>query len=104
MSSIKTALELIDDLIAELDISSTVVPVSVPNPVPESTDSKKPANSEKASEKVNKPPPAASAALNVNAIDFRVGVIVKVDRHPTAEKLYVVNVFDYGYLFKSISF
>lgn len=106
----KSAIQLLDDIIAELE-------AALPNRHAEHTKSngnKKEKKEPKASEvetikseEEKKQPKAKKAAvetkgkskepswvgpLNVNAIDLRVGVIVKVQRHETAEKLYTEEI------------
>ena len=89
MSS-KTGLELLDDLIGEL----TAV-VGQPAPAKSQTGKSK----SKDGEGQTKPPqpPVSSAAavkaeVTVNSLDLRVGVIVEVKKHETADKLYCEQI------------
>eukprot|EP01032_Pedospumella_encystans_P028084 gene28084-31724_t len=95
----KSALDLLNDLIAELE-----------NAVESSTVKETASNKKEAKEKLPVPPkqPKVKAeskkvaaaptpsdqkeAININAIDLRVGIIRKVTKHETAEKLYCEEI------------
>ncbi|RYE84884.1 MAG: hypothetical protein EOO65_01455 [Methanosarcinales archaeon] len=101
----KTAVQLLDDLISELEICCAdlpVPPVAIEQGKKDAKESKtikqnKPGKSEK-NEKAEKTPsnpastPISTDEININSLDIRVGVIRKVERHPTAEKLYVEEI------------
>jgi aminoacyl tRNA synthase complex-interacting multifunctional protein 1 len=93
MASNRSALEQLEDIIAELSVStaslsekSTASAEAVPKA--KSTSAKPTAVA------AAQPKAAASTttALNINSIDFRVGRIVKVEKHASAEKLYVEEI------------
>lgn len=101
----KSALQLLDDLIAELD--SAVGPIAAaPAANKQGNKEDKKANNKK-TEKSDKPAkesnnkkevapvnagPEDASALNINHIDLRVGVIRSVKKHDTAEKLYCEEI------------
>lgn len=108
MSS-KSALELIDDLIAELQVAigsdpvpSTSSTTPPPAPVEGNTKEEKKGKGEKKGKEKKEatvvtaaaaPTPAANPEeITVNSIDLRVGIIRKVSKHPTAEKLYCEEI------------
>lgn len=85
----KTTLELLDNLIAELELA-----IGKEEPAPAAAPAKKEGAKK---EKGEKKPAAAPAAkvdeeLTVNSIDLRVGIIRKVSKHATAEKLYCEEI------------
>lgn len=94
----KSALDLLNDLIAELENAvqaSTVqeAPSSSKNgkdklPVPPQKQTKVKATKDQNVAK----PVDAKEAININAIDLRVGIIRKVCKHETAEKLYCEEI------------
>lgn len=107
MSANKSAMELLDDLIAELSVSvgsqpNTVVSSAVAAATETTTATKdgkmsaatkKEAPKETASKELaGKDSGKTKEGLNINCIDLRVGRIVKVERHPTADKLYVEEI------------
>jgi aminoacyl tRNA synthase complex-interacting multifunctional protein 1 len=84
----KTTIQLLDNLIAELELA--VGKDEPPAPVKKET-TKKEKNEKKGEQKA----PAAAKVeeeLTVNSIDLRVGIIRKVSKHPTAEKLYCEEI------------
>jgi aminoacyl tRNA synthase complex-interacting multifunctional protein 1 len=95
-----TAIKLLDDMINELEVLVNLSPeVSSLNPKIEGE--KKPANNkkaEKAPEIASTSAPATAAtdaaapSLNINSIDLRVGIIRKVTKHETADKLYCEEI------------
>jgi aminoacyl tRNA synthase complex-interacting multifunctional protein 1 len=112
-----SALELVDDLIAELEGRLNLKPGEAPRGASASasatstTAKKPPANNKKAGKKKAKPPPQggggakiAQAAPASNGddddekqpeickLEFKVGVIQKVWVHPTADKLYCEEI------------
>lgn len=100
--STKTAVQLLDDLISELEICCAdlpVPPVAAGQGKKEGKETKadkqsKPAKADKPEKAPSKSAsaPTASDEININSLDIRVGIIRKVDRHPTAEKLYVEEI------------
>lgn len=96
----KSALELLNNLIAELENAvqtSTVqdVPSSSKNgkdklPVPPQKQAKVKAEPKK--DQAAAKPADQKEAININAIDLRVGIIRKVSKHETAEKLYCEEI------------
>eukprot|EP01031_Cornospumella_fuschlensis_P030528 gene30528-36895_t len=92
----KTALQLLDDLISELEICCADIPkVSVGAEQGKSEEkpekSAKPAKAKKPTTAAPANPPVATE-VNINSLDIRVGVITKVEKHPTAEKLYIEEI------------
>jgi aminoacyl tRNA synthase complex-interacting multifunctional protein 1 len=102
-----SAVELLDNLIAELEISigKDEIPVSETLEVPFKKESQPPKKTSKAAEKSHKTEDSTISAgpkkvettsanedLTINAIDLRVGVIRKVSKHPTADKLYCEEI------------
>jgi aminoacyl tRNA synthase complex-interacting multifunctional protein 1 len=98
----KSALDLVNELILELELAVNAAPAAVKkDSAAEKGDNGKSEGSKKAKPvKANSAaaaPASAAAAdenapLNVNALDLRVGVITKVWRHETAEKLYCEEI------------
>jgi aminoacyl tRNA synthase complex-interacting multifunctional protein 1 len=98
----KSALDLVNELILELELAVNAAPAAVKkDSAAEKGDNGKSEGSKKAKPvKTNSAaaaPASAAAAdenapLNVNALDLRVGVITKVWRHETAEKLYCEEI------------
>lgn len=89
-SSGKTARQLLDDLIAEIECSTTGVNTESKTNDQSNTDKPKKEKGEKAPRR-EKPAPAPSAAdepISINSIDLRVGRIISVTKHETADKLY----------------
>lgn len=90
----KSAVQLLDDLIAELE--NSVQAASVAPAASSSSSSAKPASSKSKqapAQPKNDPKPAAEKdAITINAIDLRVGIIRKVCKHDTAEKLYCEEI------------
>lgn len=91
----KSALELLNNLIAELE---NAVQASGVAPASSKPVAAKPVKEQKA-KKETKPESAPATkgpeqkdAININAIDLRVGVIRKVCKHETAEKLYCEEI------------
>jgi aminoacyl tRNA synthase complex-interacting multifunctional protein 1 len=89
-SSSKSARQLLDDLIAEIEVST-------PGIKEENKGSKDDKSKEKKEKpaKREKPVPAPTAAdepISINSIDLRVGVIVGVTKHETADKLYCEEI------------
>lgn len=91
----KSALELLNDLIAELEnaVQASGVAAASTRPAPVA----KPVKEQKAKKDPKAEPQAAKApeqkdAININAIDLRVGIIRKVCKHETAEKLYCEEI------------
>jgi aminoacyl tRNA synthase complex-interacting multifunctional protein 1 len=115
-----SALELLDDLIAELEARLNLKPGEAPRgagsasavPATSATAKKPPANNnnKKADKKKSKPPPQGGGAKGAQAapannggddetqqpeickLEFKVGVIRKVWVHPTADKLYCEEI------------
>jgi aminoacyl tRNA synthase complex-interacting multifunctional protein 1 len=90
-----SALTLLDNWIAELEVS--VGSSSLPSPPTNSNKSQQKAPAEKKAPKAEKKAAPAAAPqqegpLNVNALDLRVGVIRSVKKHDTAEKLYCEEI------------
>lgn len=99
----KLPVELLDGLITELEISLSSLPKA-----PEKTDTAKSGivdvqsgKSEKKAKSTGKAAsapakaesaPAAAEEINLNMLDLRVGIITKVDKHATAEKLYCEEI------------
>jgi aminoacyl tRNA synthase complex-interacting multifunctional protein 1 len=94
----KSGLQLLDDLIAELE--NAVQSSSVP--APSSSTNKPPKSQAAAKDKTKADASSAPAkgaeqqgvkdAITINAIDLRVGIIRKVCKHETAEKLYCEEI------------
>lgn len=84
MSAGKTATELLDALISELQIAVANNGGGVPTPPP--PNNKASVKAAKNSSAIGVP--AAPAGLSLNALDLRVGRIVSVEKHATADKLY----------------
>jgi aminoacyl tRNA synthase complex-interacting multifunctional protein 1 len=109
MSTQKSALELLETLIAELESSlaasapaepvaaSTPAAATAPAPAPAQKKEKKENNkAENKGKKEAAPaastPAAADEPLNINGLDLRVGIIRAVRKHDTAEKLYCEEI------------
>lgn len=96
-----TAIKMLDDMINELEVSVNLSTEVTSSPKA-ATENKKQEGTEKANKKEkaekapkSQPAPAAAdppAALNINSIDLRVGVIRKVTKHETADKLYCEEI------------
>lgn len=95
----KSSLQLVNELIAELETATVCSNNVTPHDVIPSTSSSaaksdaKSASTEKKSDKPAKQPRAKAAPtvpdeINVNSIEFRVGKIVSVHKHESADKLY----------------
>ena len=89
----KSGLELLNDLIAELQFATAASagPASAGPGAGAGAGAGGKKVKPPAAPKKDKPavaPPAAPAALSVNSLDLRVGQIVSVQKHETAEKLY----------------
>lgn len=89
----KSAVQLLDDLIAELEnavqSSSVTSAPSSSNKQPVAAKEKvKPEKKEKSAPK----PAEQKDAITINSIDLRVGIIRKVCKHETAEKLYCEEI------------
>jgi len=95
------AIKLLDDMINELEVLVNLSP-EVSSLNPKIDGEKKPANNKKA-EKAPKiasstsapataATDAAAPSLNINSIDLRVGIIRKVTKHETADKLYCEEI------------
>jgi len=92
------AIKLLDDMINELEVLVNLSP-EVSSSNPKIDGEKKPANNQKA-EKAPKiastsapaTTDAAAPSLNINSIDLRVGIIRKVTKHETADKLYCEEI------------
>lgn len=95
----KSGLQLLDDLIAELENavqtssvpappSSSVKTVKAPQSNPKSKEGAKGDQQQKAPPKA----PEQKDAITINSIDLRVGIIRKVCKHETAEKLYCEEI------------
>lgn len=69
-------------------------PVKTSNKKPEKADKKekKPANDGEPKAKKGKNEPAAEGKMDVSRLDFRVGQIVDVKKHPDADSLYIEEV------------
>lgn len=89
MNAPKTATELLDALISELQIAvaNNGGGQAVGLPPPAAQQSNKASKAAKATPAAA-PAPAAPAALTLNSLDLRVGRIVSVEKHATADKLY----------------
>lgn len=88
-SSSKSARHMLDDLIAEIEVSTTGI-VAEKGSSDKPKDAQKKVKADKPARR-EKPAPAPSAAdepISVNSIDLRVGKIVSVSKHETADKLY----------------
>jgi aminoacyl tRNA synthase complex-interacting multifunctional protein 1 len=105
----KSALDLLNTLITELELSisssvsssaaANISTASKPEKIEKHvTKERKETKEPKATKENNKPvkavveAPKEDAPLNINAIDLRVGVIRKVEKHATAEKLYCEEI------------
>jgi aminoacyl tRNA synthase complex-interacting multifunctional protein 1 len=100
----KTGLQLLNDLIAELEVCCAQPDPAAASPLTPAptTTSGKPKDAKKGDEKAEKAekPPAnkaesiqeVSSVLDVNALDLRVGMIRKVTKHPAADKLYCEDI------------
>jgi len=85
-SSSKSSRQLLDDLIAEIEVSTTGNKATK-----KENDKPKSENKKEKGARREKPAPAPTAAdepISVNSIDLRVGKIVSVCKHETADKLY----------------
>ena len=89
-------MEKLDEMISELE-NAVGEPPAAAEPAEQSAakSAREAKKAEKAAEKASKAasapiPPAevSKAELDVNAMDFRVGVLVSVHKHETADKLY----------------
>ncbi len=103
MATQKSAVELLDNLIAEIEsalaasapVEPVVAAVAPPAPAPAAKKEKKEQNKGEAKPKKEAAPAAAPAAdepLNINGLDLRVGIIRAVKKHDTAEKLYCEEI------------
>ncbi len=113
MSAKKGALGLLNDLIAELEVSVTALSASTLPPQAPGVSALEPAaaaavDEEAAKEKKTwekkkggggagrpvkvEPNPPPKDVDTVNALDFRVGIITKVSKHETADKLYCEEI------------
>lgn len=95
--SSKSALELLNNLISELEISvgsSTAAAVSAAPVPPQKVKAPKAEKKEKPEKKAAAPAAEKKedGPLNINALDLRVGIIRKVEKHATAEKLYCEEI------------
>ncbi|XP_055692560.1 aminoacyl tRNA synthase complex-interacting multifunctional protein 1 [Lutzomyia longipalpis] len=63
-----------------------------PQKVPESEEQKPPVEKKPKKEKQEKPAAAPEAPIDVGRLDFRVGRIIEVSRHPDADSLYVEKI------------
>eukprot|EP01035_Chromulina_nebulosa_P002386 gene2386-3226_t len=98
----KTAIQLLDDLIAELDVqvsNSALSQIQLSSNKEEKIPEIEKINNEVKSTKIVKEKEVKSKSsanklpeLTINAVDLRVGVIVKVERHSTADKLYCEEI------------
>jgi len=89
MATTKSGVDLLDDLIAELQVAvSANANCSLPQPQAPS----KAAKAAKAPAAPVAAPPGEKAELTLNSLDFRVGVIVSVEKHATADKLYCEQI------------
>jgi aminoacyl tRNA synthase complex-interacting multifunctional protein 1 len=102
-----SAVELLDNLIAELEISigKDTTSVNETSELPSKKENQASKKSSKSSEKSLKTEDSAASTapkkaetassneeLNINAIDLRVGIIRKVSKHATADKLYCEEI------------
>lgn len=84
-----SAVELLNNLIAELEISiASREPAASPAATGNAKSKEKKACKASAQPQATQSAPAVKGELNINALDFRVGQIVSVSRHETADKLY----------------
>jgi aminoacyl tRNA synthase complex-interacting multifunctional protein 1 len=90
--SAQTGLEMLDDFIFELR-AATAPSSSCASAKPKQPKEKKEAKDKapRVSSKTNAPAPSKED-LNLNSLDLRVGQIVSVKKHETADKLYCEEV------------
>ena len=87
----KTATELLDALISELQIAvdnGGGQSANIGLPPPSTQQSNKASKAVKSAAPAAAPASAAPAGLTLNSLDLRVGRIVSVEKHATADKLY----------------
>lgn len=85
-----SALQLIDQLISELEAATLDTTTKGDGHEKESKGKKEKKGKTEAA--APPAPPSAPTELNINALDLRVGVIVKVQKHETADKLYCEEI------------
>lgn len=95
----KSALGILNDMITELEISTSNYVANHSQTVKPISDSKAKETLVKSNSKTNKSSngntantTAVKAEINLLSIDLRVGVITKVEKHPTADKLYIEEI------------
>jgi aminoacyl tRNA synthase complex-interacting multifunctional protein 1 len=94
VTSACNAVTMLDTLIFEMETSLATSNASellacLPAPGPKKVKEPKASSKKKA---VPPPAPACSDEITVNSLDLRVGQIVKVEVHPTADKLYCEDI------------